>query len=97
TSPMVSVPAAAHSRASVRAARPQPTMFSSPTPALRPRQPEVAAQRGGLVLAPEQAAALQLGYDVVDEILERAGQRRRHQVEAVRAAVADPMLHAVGD
>src|SRR5215813_3126050 len=64
---------------------------------LRPRQAEVLAQGLALVLAAEDAAALQLGHHPVDEIIEPAGQIGEHDREAVGAAGLQPLLHFVGD
>ncbi len=55
------------------------------------------AQGGAGVLGAEEAPALQLGDDGVDEDLEPAGQGRRHDVEAVRRALGEPPLEVVGD
>ena len=49
----------------------------------RARQAEIVAQRGALIFAPEQAAALQFRHDLVDEVVEAAGQVGEHDVEAV--------------
>src|ERR1700722_10736900 len=50
---------------------------------LRPRKAEVFAQRLALVLGAEDAAPLQLGHDLVHEIVEAARQVGEHDVEAV--------------
>src|SRR5262245_21597320 len=63
----------------------------------RPRQPEVIAQRGARIVAPEQAAPLQLGDDEVDEIVERARKIRGHDDEPVRHAAGEPLLELVGE
>src|SRR5262245_646625 len=63
----------------------------------RPRQPEVIAQRGARIVAPEQAAPLQLGHDEVDEIVERARKIRGHDDEPVRHAAGEPLLELVGE
>src|SRR5918993_4299460 len=54
-------------------------------------QAEIAAQGRSFVLRAEEPAALQLGNDHVDEIPERARQPGRHDVEAVRGAVLEPV------
>jgi hypothetical protein len=46
----------------------------------RAQQAEMFRQRHPFVVAPKQAAALQLGNDVRDEILKPAGQVREHQL-----------------
>src|SRR6478752_3521352 len=56
----------------------------------------VLAQGAAFVVGAEQAALLQDGHDVIHEMLERARQHRRHDVEAVRRAVLPPMLDGVG-
>ena len=56
----------------------------------------LAQGRAG-VLGAEQAASLQFGHDVVDEVVEPAGQVRRHDVEAVGGALVEPVLDLVGD
>ena len=63
----------------------------------RPRQAEVFAQRLAFIFATEQAAALQFGNDLIDEIVETAGQIREHDGKAVRAFGLKPFLHFVGD
>ena len=45
-------------------------------PVLRPRQAEIFAQGPALILGAEDAAALQLGHHLVDEIVEPARQDR---------------------
>src|SRR5262245_10816765 len=65
--------------------------------ARRPRQAEVLAQGAALVLRAEEAPPSQLGQYEFDEIVESAGQERRHQVEAVAAVAAEPFLHVVDD
>src|SRR5262245_6920074 len=62
-----------------------------------PRQTKVIAQRGPRIVAPEQAAPLQLGHDEVDEIVERARKIGRHDDEAVGHAAGEPLLEFVGD
>src|SRR5712671_808157 len=54
-------------------------------PVCRPRQAEILAQRLALVVAPEDAAALQLRHHAVDEVVEPAGQIGEHHGEAVAA------------
>ena len=59
-----------------------------------------AAGRGfraasALVGGAEQAAPLQLGDDQIDEVVERAGQPGRQDVEAVGGLVLEPFLAAV--
>src|SRR3954470_4327908 len=62
-----------------------------------PRKSEMFAQGTALVFGPEQAASPQFGQQQLDEIVEPAGQERRHQVEAIAAVSAKPLLHLVGD
>jgi hypothetical protein len=50
---------------------------------LRPRQSEIFSQRLALVFASEQASTLQLGDNLVDEVLDAFGHVRKHDVEAV--------------
>ena len=59
----------------------------------RSRQAEIFAQRRPFVFRPEQAAPLQFGNDLVDEIVEALGQKGEHHVEAVGAALDEPLLH----
>src|SRR5262245_908793 len=49
-------------------------------PVLRPRQTEILAQRPALVFAAIDAAPLQLRHDLVDEVVEPAGQIREGDV-----------------
>src|SRR6266542_7024181 len=60
-------------------------------------QAEVATQGGGLVLLAENAAALELGHDEVDELPQAARLDGRHDREAVGGLAAPPILHLVGD
>src|SRR2546421_459452 len=46
-----------------------------------PLEAEVLAQRRAGILGPVQPAALQLGHDAVDEVVERAGEIGRHDHE----------------
>src|SRR6185503_3640858 len=64
---------------------------------VRARQAEVLAQGPALVLGAEDAAALQLGHDLVDEVVEPARQVGEHDVEAVGGFGLEPLLHLVGD
>ena len=57
----------------------------------------MVAQRRALVVAAEQAAALQFRHDEIDEIGERAGEIRRQDVEPVGRALDEPFLERVGD
>src|SRR5712692_8703015 len=54
-------------------------------PVRRPGQPEIFAQSLALVLAPEDAAPLQLRHHAVDEVVETAWQIRKLHGEAVGA------------
>src|SRR5580704_14184994 len=51
----------------------------------RARQPEILPQGLTFVIAPEDAAPLQLRDNAVDEIIEAAGHIREHDVEPVAA------------
>src|SRR4051794_18526965 len=62
-----------------------------------PRKSEMFAQGTALIFGPEQAASSQFGQHQLDEIIETAGQERRHQVEPIAAVHAKPLLHLVGD
>src|SRR5690606_37354755 len=64
---------------------------------LWPRQPQVLAQRLPAVLAPEDAPALELGHELLDEVVDPAGDVRKEHVEAVAAFPLEPGLHLVGD
>ena len=63
---------------------------------VRSRQPEMVAQGAPLVLLAEQAASAQLGDDHIDEIVQRSGEPRGHDIEPVGRFVAEPVLHHVG-
>jgi hypothetical protein len=63
----------------------------------RARQAEVFAQGLALVLGAEQAAPLQLGHDLVHEVVETARQVGEHDVEAVAASVTSHSSIVVGD
>lgn len=52
---------------------------------------------GAGVFLTEEAAALQLWDDMVDEIGQRGRQSRRDEVEAVGRAGGEPLLDGVGD
>src|SRR3984957_410637 len=65
--------------------------------AARPGQTEAVAQRGAGVFRAEQAAAAQLGRDVLDEQLQAAREDVEVQVEAVGGPRGEPVLHVVGD
>src|ERR1700727_2269668 len=71
--------------------------FGAPVLILWPLEPVVIAQRGALVLVAEQPSAAQLRDHVVDERLQVARQRRRHDVEAVGRALANPLFDRVGE
>jgi hypothetical protein len=64
---------------------------------LRSRQSEIFPKRLALIFAPEQAPALQLGNNLVDEVLKAPGHVRKHDVEAVASIVEKPLLHFIGD
>src|ERR1700722_5645407 len=66
-------------------------------PVLGTRQAEVFAQGPALVLAAEQAAALQFGDDPVDELVEPTRDPWEHDVEPVAGVAVEPLLHLVGD
>ena len=53
------------------------------------RQSEILAQRAAFVFGAEQSAPLKLRHDEIDEILQRTGQQRRDQVEAVGRATLE--------
>src|SRR5262245_22427833 len=61
-----------------------------------PRQAEVRAQRFSFVFGSEQSAALQDRNDLGNEHVEHFRQDRRHQVEPISHAAADPVLHEIG-
>ena len=60
-------------------------------------QAEMVAQGRALVVAPEQAAALQFRHDAIDEIGEAAGEMRRQDVEPIGRPLDEPFLQRVGD
>src|ERR1700722_3992644 len=64
---------------------------------LRALEAQVLPERAPLVLRPEEAASLELGDDELDEVPETRRQRRRHHVEPVRGASAEPALELVDD
>src|ERR1700722_2964641 len=64
---------------------------------MRKRQPEIFAQRLAFVFATEQAAALQLRNEQIDDVLDPARYRQRQDVEAVGRAAAEPLFERVGD
>src|SRR6185369_2373765 len=74
-----------------------PGMRRSEKPVRGPRQAEILAQRLAFVLAPKQAAPLQFRHHAADEIVEPAGQVRKHHREAVGAFGGEPFLHLIGD
>jgi hypothetical protein len=57
----------------------------------------VLSQGRSGVVGPEEAAALEFGYDVVDEVLEAAGKRWGHDVEAVGRSAGEPVFDLVRD
>src|SRR5579864_9498560 len=61
------------------------------------RQAEIFAQRPAFVFAAEEAAALQLRDDPVDEIVEPAGDPREHDVEPVAGIAEKELLHLIDD
>ena len=63
----------------------------------RSREAEVGAQRLALVGGAEQAALLQERHNLGNEHVEDLRQHRRHQVESVRNAIVDPILHQIGN
>src|SRR5215472_17181932 len=66
-------------------------------PVCRPRQAEVLEQGAALVLAAEEAAALQFRHDPVDKLVEPARHPREHDVEPVAGAAEKALLHLVDD
>src|SRR5204863_4095570 len=72
-----------------------------PEPLARPPAsivlPQQLAHRAALILGAHQSAALQLGHDEVDELLDRARAVDRRQHEAVAARLREEGLHLVGD
>src|SRR5450755_1060286 len=60
-------------------------------------QAQVFAEGLALILAAEDAAALQLGHDQIHKLIEPARQIREHDVEAVGALARKPLLHLVCD
>src|ERR1700759_5428537 len=63
----------------------------------RPRQTEIFAQGRAFVFAAEQAAPLQFGNDLLDEIFEAARENRKHDGKPVGAFGLEPLLHLVGN
>lgn len=59
--------------------------------------PVVPAESIGVVLGAEPAALLQQGNNVIDEIVQTAGQIRRHDVETVGRARIHPGDQIIGD
>src|SRR5262245_64641807 len=64
---------------------------------LGPRQSQVLPQGRAFVLRAEQAAALQLRNEQVDDIVEPLREGQRQHVETVGGAGCEPMLQRVGD
>src|SRR5580704_10553800 len=64
---------------------------------MRKRQAKILAQRLALIFRAEQAAALQLRNQHIDDVLDPARYRQRQDVEAVRRAAAEPLFERVGD
>src|SRR5882757_449524 len=58
---------------------------------------QLFAQRAGLVGGGIGAALLQLGHEVVDDILEALGRHGIGEVEAVDVGLLHPLLQDVGD
>ena len=63
----------------------------------RALEPEVVPKRLALVLGAEDSSLLQLGYNKVDEIVERLGDEGGLKVEAIRPLVDEPVLELIGD
>jgi len=61
------------------------------------RPEQAVAQRGVLVLAAVNAAALELGHEVLDHVLERPRADGVGEVEAVDVGLVHPGLHLIGD
>src|SRR4029077_1947901 len=59
----------------------------------RPRQAEIFPHRRACLFAAEEAAPLQFGNDLIDEIVEAAGQIRKHDRKTVGAFGLEPFLH----
>ena len=57
----------------------------------------MVAQGCALIVAPEQAAALQFRHDAIDELREGAGEMRRQDVEPIGRALDEPFFQGVGD
>ena len=57
----------------------------------------MVAQGRALVVAAEQAAALQFRHHQIDKIGERAGEIGRQDVETVGRALDEPFFQRVGD
>ena len=55
------------------------------------------AERKARVFSSKDATPLQFGHDLVDELIERGGEIRRHQDEAVASALNKPFFHDIGD
>src|SRR6266851_8831599 len=91
---------ARQARARIRACGGSCSATSTGLAARRPfgaRETEMIAQRRARIFAPVEAAALQLGHDQVDEVIERAGEIGGHDDEAVRPLGGEPLLENVRD
>src|SRR5215471_6220661 len=60
-------------------------------------QAQILAQGLAFVFSAEEAAALQFGHDLVDEIVQAARHIREHDVEPVAGVAEQPFLHLIGD
>src|SRR5688500_3606462 len=65
--------------------------------ACRAAQTEMFAERAPFVVGAEEAATAQLRQHRLDEIVESAWQKWRHEIEAVAAVLLEPFLHLIGD
>ena len=63
----------------------------------RAGEAEIVAQRRPFVFGAEEAAPLQLGNQMVDDVIQPAREDERHDVEPVRRARREPLLEIVGD
>src|ERR1700742_2074162 len=63
----------------------------------RTRKAEMVAQRRAGVFLAEDTTALQLGHDLVRDVVEPLRQVGKHHIEAVAAFGDEPFFHRIGD